>query len=109
MNKGLHCIGSRSGRGEGGAGAFCRLINILTLPRSTHHDLNKSTILYKTFIDWVSNESVGFPPFTFVVCVTNFVAAGFHLKDRSLTHLSLYRQLQTSWLDMFRQFVWVVI
>ena len=31
------------------------------------------------------------------------------LKHRSLTHVSFYRQLQTSWLDMFRQFAWVVV
>ena len=30
-----------------------------------------------------------------------------HLKNRSLSH-ALFRQLQTSWLNMFRQFAWVV-
>ena len=49
------------------------------------------------------------PAFNFVACMTNFVAAGSHLKDRSLTHVSFYRQLQTSWVDMFRQFVWIVV
>ena len=34
-------------------------------------------------IDRVSNESVGFPVLKFAVCVTNFVAAGFLLKNRS--------------------------
>ena len=59
-------------------------------------------------IDWVSSDSVGFPAFSFAVCVTNFVAAGFHLKNRSQTNISFNRQLQTSWLDTFRQFVWFV-
>ena len=31
-----------------------------------------------------------------VVWVTNFVAAGSHSKNRSLTSVSFYRQLQTS-------------
>ena len=48
-----------------------------------------------TLIDWVSNESVGSPAFNFAVCVTNFVAAGSHFKNRSLTHVSFYRQLHT--------------
>ena len=34
------------------------------LPRSTHQDL-KTLFLYKTSIDWLSNESVGFPKFNF--------------------------------------------
>ena len=38
---------------------------------------------------WVSHI------YSFAVCVTNFVAASFHLKEQE-------------WLDMFRQFVWVV-
>ena len=79
---------------------LCRKINnfFFISPRSTHHDL-KAQFLYKTLINWVSNESVGFPAFNFVVCVTNFAAADFHLKDRSLTHVSFYKQLQTSWLE----------
>ena len=43
---------------------------------STHQD--------KTLIDWVSSESVGFPAFNFVVYMINFVAAGSHIKNRSL-------------------------
>ena len=38
---------------------------------------------------WVSHI------YSFAVCVTNFVAASFHVKEQE-------------WLDMFRQFVWVV-
>ena len=40
---------------------------------------------------------------------TLLYVAGFHLKNGSLTHVSFSRQLQTSWLDMFKQFVWVVV
>ena len=91
------------GGGRGTAPHFCRIMNnSFILPRSTHEDL-KTLFLYKTFIDRVSNESVGFPAFNFAVCVTNFVAAGFHLKSRSPTHVSFHRQLQTSRLDLFRQ------
>ena len=38
-----------------------------------------------------------------------FVAAGSHLKTNGLPHFSFYRQLQTSWRDLFSQFVWVVV
>ena len=41
--------------------------------------------------------------------MTNFVVAGSHSKHRHLNHVSFYRQLQTSWLDLFTQFVWVVL
>ena len=34
--------------------------------------------------------------------------AGSHLENRSLAHVSWHWQLQTSWLNSFRQFVWVV-
>ena len=47
------------------------------LPQSTHYDL--ITLLYKTLIQWVSNESVRFPAFNLAVCVTNFVVANSHL------------------------------
>ena len=52
--------------------------------------------------------SVEFHAFNLAVCVTNFVAAGSHLKDWNLTHVSFYRQLQTFWLDLFRRFVLVI-
>ena len=81
-----------------------------------HSDVNKNWLgslsisdRCQTLIDWVSNESVGFPAFNFPACVINFVVASFHLKYRSVPRVSFYRQLQTSWLDMFRQFVWVVV
>ena len=52
--------------------------------------------------------SVEFHAFNLAVCMTNFVAAGCHLKDRNLTHVSFYSQLQTFWLYLLREFVWVV-
>ena len=54
--------------GGGGAGRA-------SLPWSNHQDL-KTLFLYKTSINCISNESVGFPAFNFAVCVTNLVAAG---------------------------------
>ena len=66
-------------------------------------------------------SSVGFPAFNFAVCVPNFVAATSHYdrkkqknkkqnktKNRGLTFASSYRYLQSSWLHLLRQFVWVV-
>ena len=48
------------------------------------------------------------PAFNFAVCLTNnFVVAGSHLENKGLAHVSWHWQLQTSWLNMFRQFVWV--
>ena len=70
---------------------FCRIINKYFISSGL-----KNTIFIQNFNDRVSNESVGSPAF-------NFAAASNHLKNRSLTHVSFYRQLQTSWLDMFRQ------
>ena len=40
-------------------------------------------------------------PFNFVLCATNFDAAARHLQN--MTHVSFYRELQISWLDMIRQ------
>ena len=85
---------------------FCRIKNnfilfYFILPRPTYQDL-KTLFLYQTLIDWISNESVGFP-------ALNFVGASSLLENRSLTHVSFYRQLQTFWLDMFTQFIWVVV
>jgi len=52
---------------------------------SSRNSCSKNTIfLYKTLINWVFNESVGFSAFNFAACMTNFVAAGSHLKNRSL-------------------------
>ena len=84
----------------GGGGAqpsppFWRIINnfLFFLPWSTHQDL-KTQFLYKTLIDWVSNESVRFPAFNFVVCVTNFVTAGSHFKKQEF---DLFYFTENSW------------
>ena len=71
----------------------------------------KNTIFIQNFniIDWISDESAGFLAFNIAICITNFVAAGSHLNNRSVTHVSFYRQVQTSWLNMFKQFAWVVV
>ena len=73
-----------------------------------HSDVNRNWLgspsigdRSQTLIDCVSSESVGFTAFNFAACVINFVVASFHLKNKTLPHLSFYRQLQTSWLDMF--------
>ena len=90
--------------------AFMRLV--LGADRAVRHICIRCMgieFLCKTIIDWVSNESVGFPAFNFVVRVTNFVAASCHSKNSSLSHVSLYRQLQTSWLDMLRQFFFAIV
>ena len=49
----------------------------------------------------------GFPAFNVAECMTNFVVTPSHLKNTSLTHVSFYRQLQTSWLDLLRQ-LWLI-
>ena len=53
---------------------FCRIINNYLLFYHGHLIIIglKNTIFYKTLIDWVSNELVGFPAFNFAVQLTNF-------------------------------------
>ena len=60
-----------------------------------HSDINKNWLgslsirdRCQTLIDWVSNESVGFPAYNFAACVINFVLASFHLKYRSVPRVS---------------------
>ena len=54
---------------------FCRIINNLV---SFYHCQLIGTSKHYLY----SNESVRFPAFNLAVCVTNFVAAGFHLENR---------------------------
>ena len=53
-------------------------------------------------------SQLGFPYLILLYALPIFVSAGSHLKNRRLTHVLFYRQLQTCWLDMFKQFVWAV-
>ena len=46
-------------------------------------------------------NQLSFPRFNFAVGVTNFVATGSPVKDRSLTHISFYRQLSGLSYELF--------
>ena len=50
----------------------------------------KTLFLYKTLIDWVSSELVGFPALNVPVYVTNFVAAGSHVNQSATVLTSGY-------------------
>ena len=58
-------------------------------------------------------SQLGFTYLILLYALPIFVSAGSHLKNKRLTHVLFYRQLQTCWLDMFKQFVravvWVIL
>ena len=59
-------------------------------------------------IDRVSNDQLGFLSLK-ICCMRNQFCCGRLAFEKQESYVSIYRQLQTPSLDMFRQFVWAIL